>query len=342
MVLGIFALVIFLGVIGGMGFMVYKAMKQSDPKAFDTSTRDNIDTAQEFLSFEDIRDGMICLGGHQYRAVIECTSTNYNLKTDKEKELIEASFQRFLNSLTFPITFYVQTRLIDNSQMLEILRDELVQTMKEHPQLEDYANVYFQEMNNLYSYIGNNKQKKKYIIVPFDEGITLNHLSEEEKYDYSLKELNLRASIIVDGLQSVGVKARILNTKELAELVFSSYHKDNYTHVENVVNGEFLTMLVEGERNHEEHMSEDARLDWILYEAQMRIQNELMKEDVPEFYRQNFETAIQQLNELRDQTSGYYKTRIDDYNESFDKKDLEDASIDFEHRLRTNLEGGMK
>ena len=88
---------------GGLGFAVYYQLKKTDPSKLDTSTVDDISTAQEFLPFDDIKDGMIILGGHKYRAVIECSSTNYNLKTDKEKEIIEISFQRFVNSLTFPI-----------------------------------------------------------------------------------------------------------------------------------------------------------------------------------------------------------------------------------------------
>ena len=302
-------LLLFIAMIGGMGYAVYYQFAKTDPTKLDTSTQDNIETAQEFLPFEDIRDGMIVLGGHKYRAVIECSSTNYNLKTDKEKEMIEISFQRFLNSLTFPITFYVQTREMDNSKMLLSMEDEIKTAIQDYPQIENYATQYFQEMSNLNSYIGNNKQKKKYILIPFEEAITLQNLSDEEKYEYSLKELQTRISMISEGLISVGVKTKTLNTQEIAELVFSTYHKDNYTHVENVVNGEFLTLLVESEKNHVENMSEDARLDWILYEAQTRIQEELMGETVPDFLQKNFEMCIKQIDELRDQTSGYYKQR---------------------------------
>jgi len=303
-------LILFLAVLGGMGYAVYYQLAKTDPSKNDTSTIDTITTAQEFIPFEDIRDGMICLGGHKYRAVIECSSTNYNLKTDKEKEMIEVSFQRFVNSLTFPVTFYIQTKVMDNTKTLQALQEELQDSVTQYPQLENYANSYFNEMTNLHSYIGNNKQKKKYIIIPYEEG-NLPNLSDKEKYEYSSKELYTRASIISEGLSSIGVKAKILNTQELAELLFSTYHKDNYTHVDNVVNGEFLTLLTEGENNYQKDMSEDARLDWILYEAQMRIQNELMSEHAPDFLKKNYEESLRELDKLRDRTSGYYKQRED-------------------------------
>jgi hypothetical protein len=332
--LGVILLVIFVLVFGGMGFAVYKVMAKTDPKKMDTSTVDTITTAQEFLPFEDVKDGMIILGGHKYRAVVEASSTNYNLKTDKEKELIEISFQRFLNSLTFPITFFIQTKVIDNSKMLNLLEEEMKTAMTQFPHLEEYANIYFHEMMNLNSYIGNNKQKKKYIIVPYEEAINLPNLSDEEKYDYSVKELYTRGSIIVDGLGSIGVKAKILDTKELVELIYSTYHKDNYTQVENITNGDFLTLMTEAEDRKIENLTEDAKLDWILYEAQMRLQTELLGETVPDFIKWNVEKSISDINKLRDEVSGYYKQADSDFGVDFD---TEEEQEDFNLKKNINF-----
>lgn len=298
---------VFFAIIGGAGFAVYVQLQKTDPKKADTSVSPETDTAQDFLQFEDIRDGMINLGNHKYRAIIECSSTNYNLKTDKEKEIIELSFQRFVNSLTFPITFFIQTKVMDNSKMLESLKEELEYTIGKYPQMEEYANIYINEMMNLSAHIGNNKQKKKYIIVPYEEAVNLGKLSDREKYEYSSKELYNRANVIVDGLSSVGVKAKILDTKDLAELVYSIYHKDNYSNVENIVNGEFMTLIVEGERNREESITDDAKIDWILYEAQMRIKNELMSKNLPDFLQKDYEKTIAEIDKLRDVNGGYYK-----------------------------------
>lgn len=312
-------IVVFILVFGGAGFAVYLQLKKTDPNNIDTSISSEIDTAQDFLPFEDIRDGMINLGGHKYRAIIECSSTNYNLKTDKEKEIIELSFQRFINSLTFPITFFIQTKVLDNSKMLEKLQEELEETIKKYPQMEEYANVYINEMMNLSSYIGNNKQKKKYIIVPFEEGINLGNLNDREKYEYSSKELYNRANVLIDGLSSVGVKAQILETKDLAEVIYSVYHKDNFSHVENIVNGEFMSLMTESPINREEAITDDARIDWILYEAQMRIKNELMSKNLSDFMQKDFENTVVEIDKLRDQVGGHFKV----------KPSMDDKQIDF-------------
>ncbi len=302
------ALLIFIGVFGGMGFAMYKVLKKTDPKKLDTSTIDNITTAQEFLPFEDIRDGMIVMGGHKYRAIIECSSTNYNLKTGKEKEIIEISFQRFLNSLTFPVTFFVQTKIIDNSHMMTMLKDELLNTIEQYPQLEEYAENYFDKMSNLNSHIGNNVQKKKYIIVPYEDAVNIVKLSDEEKYNYSSKELYTRASMIVENLASVGVKAKILNTAELYELIYTSYNKDGSGNVDDIISGGYFSLVTENPDARIHQIPDDAKLDLILYEAQMRIHNELLGYDVPEFLRRGCEQSIFEIDKIRDNLAGYYKS----------------------------------
>lgn len=313
MILAIFSTVVFISILIVMGVMVYIQIKRTDPNRMDSSTKDDITTAQEFLVFEDIKDGMICLGGHQYRMVIECTSTNYNLKTQREKEMIEISFQRFVNSLTHPIAFYVQTKVIDNSKILESLKEEIERTVEQFPQLKQYGEAFLQEMTRLNEYIGNNKHKKKYIIVPYDEAANLQGHSDEEKFEYAKQQLFRRASIILEGLSNIGVKGHILDTKELAELVYSVYHRDNYSHAENITSSEFLALIVEGE-NKIQNLSYDARLDWILYETQMRIQTELMNEDIPDFFRNNAEICLEELNRLRDNIGGYFAQRADEEN----------------------------
>lgn len=299
-----FAVILFLVMIGGMGYAVYWQLQQVDAKQKGIKEGEE-QVAQDFLPFEDIRDGVICLGGHRYRAVIECSSTNYNLKTNNEKEVIEASFQRFLNSLTFPVTFFVQTRVMSHTQMIKQLERDMAEILDVYPHLKEYAEEYLKEMKQIHTHIGNNKQKKKYVIVPFDEAIQLVDLSDEEKYEYAIKELYARVGVVCDGLQAVGVQTKMLNTKELAELIMSTYHKDNYEHVEQVVDGEFLTLMVDGS-NKIEHMDDEAKLDWVIYEAQTRLQTEFVNEHTDDFLRERAETLIDELNELRKEHAGYY------------------------------------
>lgn len=298
--MGFIILFIFIAIVGGMVFAVMKTLKQTDATMTGAvADSKSINTAQDFLPFDNIDDNVIDLGGFKYRFIIECSSTNYNLKTEQEREIIEMSFQRFLNSLQFPITFYVQTKTIDNTKMLETLYEDLVDTVEVYPQLTEYSDIYLKEMRNLHSYIGNNKQKKKYIIIPFDDAVQLTDLNKDEKYEYALKEIYTRASMIIDGLSTVGVKATPLKTKDLLELIYSIYHKDDYANVEHLISNEYLSMTVEGV-NKQQEITEIERADWIIYEAQMRIKNEILSKSLSEEDDSLYGALIERLQEIRE------------------------------------------
>ena len=113
--IAILIMVIVFAVFGIVGVLVFLQIKKTDPSNVDTSLRTNNDTTQETLPFEDIKDSMIHLGEFRYRAVIVVSSLNYNLKTEKEQDVIELSYQRFLNSLTHPIQMVVYTKIMDYS-----------------------------------------------------------------------------------------------------------------------------------------------------------------------------------------------------------------------------------
>lgn len=306
MIFAVIVTLLFFGLVGFGAFMVMKKIKETDPSNVDTSISPNIDSSQEFMPFESIEDGLINIGNNRYRAIIECSSTNYNLKTQREKEIIEASFQKFLNSLSHPIWFFIQTRVIDNAKMIKQLEEELRDAVEKNPGVEEYANVYLNEMKQLNHSIGNNKQKKKYIVVPIDEVGDMTGLSSDEIKEHTKKQIYQRAYIICDELSRVGVRGRILSTPEIIELLHSCYHKDNYSDAELIAQGEFSTFMVEG-RNILNEMPMDAKLDHILYEAQVRIEKEISSRTDSEVIRKDFEGYIRDLGKLRDSSGAYYK-----------------------------------
>lgn len=293
-----------------MGGLVFWQIKKTDPKNQDTSLKDDIKAAQEFLPFQDISDSMINLGNHQYRALIDVTSINYNLKTKKEKEILELSFQRFLNSLNFPYSYFIQTKTMDNSRMLSLLEEDIKNTLEEFPQLEEYGNIHLQDMANIQDRIQTNKQKKKYIIVPYDDAITLTNLDDNEKYVEAAKELYNRCQVVLDGLETMGLHGRILTTNEVASVITSVYHRQNYSHIEGVIDGDYLETFVLGENKMANILSE-GKLDLILVEAKQKLQVELLESrETNPVVIEATKQAINELEKIRDQLAGYYKSTI--------------------------------
>ncbi len=297
----IIMLVMFL-LAGIVGVVIFFTVKKFDPQGNDKTEDPNIKTVQEFLPFKDIRDGTIVLSDHKYRAIIECSATNYNLKTPAERASIEASFQRFLNTITFPITFFMQTKVIDNSKRLQMLHEEIKATLVEFPNMASYAEQYERDMSDLNGKIGNSQQKKRYIIIPYDEVVLLDNLTEDEKVNYAAKEIRNRCNIIMSNLESVGVISRILSTEELVELVYSCYNRDDYSYAEAISNKDAFSTFVHGTRDNFKNMPKEALLDIIFGETinKMELGNVAADHDGL--------MALKELKELRAKYAGYYKS----------------------------------
>lgn len=299
---------VFVSIIGAAAFAAYTLYKKTDPTNQDNINMEGAKTAQDFLPFEDVKDGLIVLPNHRYRAYIEVSSLNYHMRTDKEKTAVEASFQTFLNSLSFPISFFIQTRLIDNGKMLEATRRDALQTIQEFPQLTEYAERHLADMEQLNDKIGNNKQKKKYIILPFDDAMSMTELSDEERFDYVLKELSSRSVQVAEHLRSMGLTTRILKTRDVAELIYSTYHRDNYRHIDNIMEGHYLGITVDGE-SVLDAMSEEERLDLILYKTQKAIETEFLADIMTPVETERLKEAMETIDALRDRLGSYYKKK---------------------------------
>ena len=284
-----------------VGGALYFAIKKIDPRGNDKTEAPYIKTVQEFLPFESITNDTIILSGHKYRAVIECSATNYNLKTPAERAIIEASFQRFLNAITFPITFFLQTKVIDNSKRLQLLHEEIQATLSEFPNMSEYAEQYERDMADLNNKIGNSQQKKRYIIVPYDDVVLLDNLSEEEKINYAAKEIRSRCSIIMSNLESVGVTSHILETSELIELVYSCYNRDDYSYASTLANNDAFATFIHGEKDAFKDMSKQATLDIILLETINKMELGNVSVD------HNGSIVLDELRKIRNKYAGYYK-----------------------------------
>ena len=295
----VISLILFLLVGAGAAALVY-FIRRTDPKSHDNTERAQLKNAQEFLPFEDIRDDMILLGGHRYRAVLACTSTNYQLKTSAEREQIELSFQRFLNSVNFPITFFLQTKVIDNTTRLEDLKRDLSRTTAQFPNITAYADQYLNDMAHLNERLGNNQQKRRYIIVTYDNADELSTLTEEEKIIHAAKEVRLRCQSIQSNLEAVGVNSHIMETHELIELIYSSYHRDDYSYAEAIAEKAGFSLFVHGEQDRFEDLPKAKLTDLILGEAINQMQLENIDADAVG------KDIVDQLRGIREKYAGYF------------------------------------
>lgn len=227
--------------------------------------------AQSFLPFDCIQDNMIVLPNQQFRMVLDCTSINYNLKTPAERDQIELSFQRFLNTVACPITMFLQTKTIDNRERLELLDKNIEEAVSLYPGVKNYAEHYRQDMENLNTRIGNSHQKKRYIIVTYDDVSMLDSLSPDEQENYAKKELLNLSNTLMSNLEGVGVHSRILSTNELYELIYSCYYRDDYSYASSLANQDACSLFVDGTEDKFQKMNKDQLLDLLFGELKNKI-----------------------------------------------------------------------
>lgn len=223
-------------------------------------TRDGkeIDSIYKFMEFDSITDNMIIRKNReQFIMVIECKGINYDLLSNDEKSAVELGFISFLNTIRTPIQLYVQTRKLDmrnllssyskrTDAMLEEVRkiDAQIQLARQNGNEELTKRLLFDRKRkmNIVEYSESieeytNKindsqymlQQKTYIIVSY----YANEIGDTKKYsdlelnDLVFSELFTRTQTIVNALTSSEITGKVLNSEELAELLYVAYNRES-------------------------------------------------------------------------------------------------------------------
>jgi hypothetical protein len=192
-------------------------------------------STQDFLEFEQIRDGVILLKNRSLRSIMAVSSLNFALKSTEEQESIIYQFQSFLNSLDFPCQITAQSRRLNIigylDKIAEIGKNEKNDLLK--IQIEEY--VKFVE-----SIVGRGTimQKSFYVVVPFSlseigkaapaneakNKIIKNNVMTEDEFQRAKIQLMQRVEFVALGLRACGLTAVPLENVEVIELLWSLYH----------------------------------------------------------------------------------------------------------------------
>lgn len=239
----------------------------TNPKEKDDTITESLTNIDKFMEFEKIEDNMIIQKERQkYIMVVECQGINYDLMSGVEKNAVEQGFLQFLNSLRHPIQIYIQTRTVNLEDSINTYRkkvnqieEELYKREQEYELImedvmaskEDKQRALFAvtKQRNLYEYgvdvisdtekmskNSNILNKNYYIVIPFYvSDLGENDYSEYNAYEIrniAFSELYTRSQAIIRTLTACDVKGKILNSKELVELLYIAYnreHEENYS-----------------------------------------------------------------------------------------------------------------
>ena len=218
----------------------------------------SLSSIYDFMEFEDIVDNMIVRKkGTQYIMILQCNGINYDLMSEAEKIAVEEGFVQFLNTLKFPIQLYIQSRTLNLRDIIaeyklkvEALVSDIEKIDAKIAQAQVSGNRALKEKlefekrrkENILDYgisitdyvekLSSNKnvlQQKTYVVVSFytaELGGGLENYSKEEIYNMCFSELYTRCQNIASALATSQITSRILDSEELAELLYIAYNRD--------------------------------------------------------------------------------------------------------------------
>ena len=135
--------------------------------AVKTKKKDIPDNAtQRYLPFSQLRENIIILKDDSARIVLKCSPINFLLKSTQEQDSIIISFQRFLNSLNFPVQIIVRSTKLDIDSYLWNLKEKAIN--QTNPLLQNQTYEYIEYLKKLIE-VAQIMKKDFYIVIPFDE-----------------------------------------------------------------------------------------------------------------------------------------------------------------------------
>jgi hypothetical protein len=170
-------------------------------------------SARHQINIKGVRDNILLLPKNQYRAVLEVSSLNFELKSEDEQDAIIDTYESFLNSLPCQIQILVRIRELDMTKYLGDL----------HLRLEDETeDVYIKQLTHYSDFVrelvADNRilSRHFYIVVPYG--------SKHDDFDAAKEQLLIQSDIVSKGLMRMGMQTRRISNLEILELFHSFYN----------------------------------------------------------------------------------------------------------------------
>lgn len=194
-------------------------------------------TTQSFLRLSEIKNDCVVVSDGTLRAILNVSSTNFDLKSQEEQNSIVFSFQRFLNSLEFPVQILMQSRRMEVGGYIEKLKELAAKQANEllRVQTLEYVDFISKLIEN-----ASIMNKNFYVIVPLGESITppvagffssifgngkAKETSERiSNFEKAAEKLSLRVNAVQANLSGAGVRAERLTTEQIMQLYYNSYN----------------------------------------------------------------------------------------------------------------------
>lgn len=197
-----------------------------------------IDTTQSLVPIADITHDLVLHKDGGASLVMESTSLNFGLLSEKEQEAVVAAYAALINSLSFPLQIFVQTHKKDVSRYIEYLKQSRPQI--DNPKLTKLMDSYINFISETIKK-KNVLEKSFYIIIPFSRyelGLSKKSFSlnpgQKEQLPYEKKYIIKKATTalipkrdhLIRQASRLGLQLRQLDNEELLKLYYGLYNPD--------------------------------------------------------------------------------------------------------------------
>ncbi len=206
---------------------------------------DQVYNTQTMLPISEIQEDTIILKDGWLRAIIKVNGLNLDLRNDEEVMITLEQYKRFINSLNFPLQILVRNTYLDLTQYINHMQNSI--STIDTPLLKEQGDLYVDFLERISSEQWLIFVKEFYVIIPFYSESNKNSiikkpwreklidvLNAQEWIDKIIgryrtfirnrRQLDIRASLVMEGLRSAGMRTERLELSAIVSLLFASYN----------------------------------------------------------------------------------------------------------------------
>lgn len=212
--------------VGALAFLIKVLIKPPKKKNLEISLKNeeeesNIMTAQEFLPFESIQNGMIKVNSRTYVKLIAVDNINLLLLSAEEQLQAERNIAQFFNMIKdFEVKIVTQSKRISHEKRFREIEENIKRAPNEIERLYGYTVLdYYRRKISREDLL-----RKQHFIVIIYENRNPN-LSEEDILRHAKEELEKKAYILASELMNIGLHPVILDDDYLGEVLFETFNR---------------------------------------------------------------------------------------------------------------------
>lgn len=219
-------IIAFIFILAGIGFMIGTLIytrKKNDLqgiKSIDKSdTKKLKKTLNNLWGIDGLGNQMITINKNQHSIIIELESIEYALLHNEEKANVDRELISISKMLKFPIQFLEVKKQIELGDMLEEIK---INTINANSNVKEYAKQIMKHLEQLQE-DQNLFERKNYMVI--------SSFNNRKTAEIELKEFY---QLLRYHLLNIKVNTRLLNDREILELIYEQLHKGNKNKVSDI------------------------------------------------------------------------------------------------------------